>query len=68
MSTVTAIIYDLAQSRVGGKDLGAQNVSGDLTGFAGVKLDIEGHRPRRFRLLYRQVDEAMREIMAVRRA
>lgn len=48
-----------------GKELGARNVSGDLTGLARVKFDVPGQRPLRFRLVYRQLDDTTREIIAI---
>lgn len=60
-----AILDDLAHGRVVGKELGARNVSGDLTGLARVKFDVPGQKPQRFRLVYRQLDEVTREIVAI---
>lgn len=56
---------DLAHGRVRGRLLGARDVSGDLTGLARVKFDVPGQRPARFRLIYRQVDEATRDVIAI---
>lgn len=60
-----AIVDDLAHGRVIGKTLGQRNVNGDLTGLARVKFDVAGHRPQRFRLVYRQLDDTTREIIAI---
>lgn len=65
VAAALAIIDDLAHGRVVGKELGTRNVSGDLTGLARVKFDVPGQRPQRFRLIYRQLDEATREIVAI---
>jgi len=59
------ILDDLAHGRVIGKLLGDRHVSGDLTGLARVKFDVGGQRPQRFRLVYRQVDERTRDVLAV---
>lgn len=59
------ILDDLAHARVRGKQLGSRNVSGDLTGLARVKFDVAGKRPQRFRLIYRQVDERTRDVIAI---
>lgn len=60
-----AIADDLAHGRVIGKELGDRHVSGNLTGFARVKFDVPGQRPQRFRLIYRQLDDITREIIAI---
>ena len=65
VAAAAAAIDDLAHGRVLGKSLGARDVSGDLTGIARVKFDIPGQRPQRFRLLYRQLDDTTREVIAV---
>ncbi len=65
VTAAESIIDDLAHGRVVGKDLGQRRVSGDLTGLARVKFDVPGSQPPRFRLLYRQIDEASREIVAI---
>jgi hypothetical protein len=53
------------KGRVIGKLLGDRHVSGDLTGLARVKFDVAGQRPQRFRLVYRQVDERTRDVLAI---
>lgn len=65
VAAAAAIIEDLAHGRVIGKGLGKRNVSGDLTGLARVKFDVQGRRPQRFRVVYRQLDEATREVLAI---
>ena len=65
VAAAAAIVDDLAHGRVVGKELGDRNVSGDLTGLARVKFDIGGQRPQRFRLIYRQLDDTTREIIAI---
>ena len=65
VAAAAAIIDDLAHGRVVGKELGDRNVGGDLTGLARVKFDIGGQRPQRFRLIYRQLDDTTREIIAI---
>lgn len=65
VTAATSIIDDLAHGRVVGKELGERNISGDLTGLARVKFDTPGSRPERFRLVYRQVDQRTREIVAI---
>ncbi len=60
-----AIVEDLARGSVTGKELGDRHVSGDLTGLARVKFDAPGQRPQRFRLIYRQVDVDIREVVAI---
>lgn len=65
VAAAAAIVDDLAHGRAVGKELGDRNVSGDLTGLARVKFDVSGHRPQRFRLVYRQLDDATREIVAI---
>lgn len=37
----------------------------DTSHLARVKFDVPGQRPQRFRLVYRQLDEATREILAI---
>lgn len=59
------VIEDLAHGRVTGKLLGQRHVSGDLTGLARVKFDTPGRRPPRFRLIYQQVDEHTRHVVAI---
>ena len=65
VAAAVAIADDLAHGRVVGKELGVRNVSGDLTGLARVKFDVPGQRPQRFRLVYRQLEEATREVLAI---
>ncbi|MHB2023357.1 MAG: hypothetical protein ACYCO3_08515 [Mycobacteriales bacterium] len=48
-----------------GKGLGLRHVSGDLTGLARVKFDVPGRRPPRFRLVYRQIDDSTRAVLAM---
>lgn len=48
-----------------GKLLGDRDVSGDLTGLARVKFDIANQRPLRFRVIYRQVNEKTRDVVAI---
>lgn len=59
-----AIVDDLAYGRVRGKGLGERHVTADLTGLARVKFDVAGHRPERFRLVYRETGPT-REILAI---
>ena len=65
VAAALAITEDLAHGRVVGKQLGDRNISGELTGLARVKFDVPGRRPQRFRLVYRQLDDTTREIVAV---
>jgi hypothetical protein len=65
LAAAEAIIDDLAHGRVIGKLLGDRHVSGDLTGLARVKFDVAGQRPQRFRLVYRQVDDKTRDVLAI---
>ena len=65
VAAAASIIDDLAHGRVSGKPLGMRHVSGDLSGLARVKFDIPDWRPPRFRLVYRQIGESTREILAV---
>lgn len=55
----------ISQGRVIGRLLVDRHVSGDLTGLARVKFDVPGQRPQRFRVVYRQVDERTREVVAI---
>lgn len=64
LDAAQAIVDDLARGRVRGKMLGDRRVSGDLTGLARVNFDVPG-RPQRFRVVYRQVDDAARHVIAV---
>lgn len=65
LDAAQAILDDLAHGRVTGKLLGDRQVSGDLTGLARVKFDVAGQRPQRFRLVYGQVDERTRDVLAI---
>jgi len=65
VAAAAAIADDLAHGRVVGKQLGDRNISGDLSELARVKFDVANQRPQRFRLVYRQLDDATREIVAV---
>jgi len=59
------IFDDLAHGRVTGKLLGTRQISGDLTSLARVKFDLSERRPQRFRLLYRELNDAILEIIAI---
>jgi len=48
-----------------GKALGDRNVTGNLSGLFRVKFDLAGHRPERFRLVYRHVGAELGEIVVV---
>jgi len=65
LDAAQAILDDLAYGRVTGKALGARHISGDLTGLARVKFDTPDQRPQRFRLLYRQVNLATLDVLAI---
>lgn len=66
LDAAQAILDDLAHGRVRGKLLGSRNVSGDLTGLARVKFDLPDKQPLRFRLVYREVEEATaRHVLAI---
>lgn len=65
VAAAVAIVDDLAHGRVVGKELGDRRVSADLTGLARVKFDVACQRPQRFRLVYRQLDDTTREILAI---
>jgi mRNA-degrading endonuclease RelE of RelBE toxin-antitoxin system len=66
LDAARAALDDLAHGRVTGKLLGRRHVSGDLTGLARVKFDLPGHRPPRFRLVYRPgTDAHTLEIIAI---
>ncbi len=67
LDAAQTVLDDLAHGRVTGKDLGDRNVSGDLTGLARVKFDLPDERPQRFRVVYRQVDAATRDVVAIGR-
>lgn len=60
-------IEDLADGRVVGKRLGARPGTGDLSGLARVKFDVPGGRRQRFRLVYRDVDDDVREVVTIGR-
>jgi len=64
-SSHLAIADDLAHGRAIGKEHSDRQVSGNLTGFARVKFDVPGQRPQRFRLIYRQLDDITREVVAI---
>ncbi|HET7388158.1 MAG TPA: hypothetical protein VFJ19_16005 [Nocardioidaceae bacterium] len=65
LDAAQAIVDDLGQGRVRGKLLGERHVSGNLTGLARVKFDVPGRRPQRFRVVYREVDERTRHVIAI---
>lgn len=65
LDAAQSILDDLAYGRVTGKLLGDRHISGDLTGLARVKFDIAGQRPQRFRLVYRQIEDHTREVLAI---
>lgn len=65
IAAARAVLEDLAHGRVTGKQLGTRRVSGDLTGLARVKSDVPGSEPPRFRLLYADVDAAIRGVLAI---
>lgn len=67
LGAAQAILDDLTYGRVTGKRLGERNVTGDLTGLARVKFDDPGHRPQRFRVVYREVDDSTLDIIAIGR-
>ena len=67
VAAAAAIVDDLALGRVMGKELGHRNISGDLSGLYRVKFDVAGQRPQRFRLVYRQLDDTTRELVAIGR-
>lgn len=67
LDAAQTVLDDLAYGRVTGKALGDRNVSGDLTGLARVKFDHPDQRPQRFRLVYQQVDDARRDVIAIGR-
>lgn len=58
---------DLAHGRVVGKRLGARPGVGDLSGLSRVKFDVPGRGRQRFRLVYRDVDDDTREVVAIGR-
>lgn len=57
---------DLAHGRVIGKALGNRHVSGDLTGLASGTFDVPDSRTRRFRLVYGDLDDQTRGVVAIR--
>lgn len=65
VAAAVAISDDLAHGRVIGKELADRHVTGDLTGLARIKFDVPGHRPQRFRLVYRELGDSIREIVAI---
>jgi hypothetical protein len=65
LDAAQAVLDDLAHGRVTGKKLGDRNVSGDLTGLARVKFDAPGERPQRFRVVYRQINDTARDVLAI---
>lgn len=65
LDAAQAILDDLAHGRVTGKALGRRNVSGDLSGLARIKFDAGDRRPQRFRVVYRDLDEHTRDILAI---
>jgi hypothetical protein len=65
VAAARSALDDLAHGRVRGKQLGARRVSGDLHGLARVKFDVPGSASPRFRLLYADVDEATRAVLAI---
>jgi len=56
---------DLAHGRVTGKRLGERHVTGDLTGLASVKFDVQASPTRRFRLVYADIDTNTRGVLAI---
>jgi hypothetical protein len=65
LDVVPTLLDDLAYGRITGKVLGDRRVSGDLSGLARVKFDILGQRPEGFRLVYRQIGENVRDVLAI---
>lgn len=59
------VLDDLAYGRVTGKLLGSRYVTGDLTGYASVKFDVPGSPTRRFRLVYGNIDNETRGVLAI---
>jgi hypothetical protein len=60
-----AAATDVEFGRRRGKALGDRKVTGDLGGLFRVKFDLPGHRPERFRLVYRHVGAELVEILIV---
>jgi len=50
---------------VTGKRLGERHVTGDLTGLASVKFDVQASPTRRFRLVYADIDTNTRGVLAI---
>lgn len=65
LDAAQAIIDDLPTDGCGASYSVSRTSSGDLTGLARVKFDIPSRRPQRFRLIYRQVDEGTRHVLAI---
>jgi hypothetical protein len=65
LDVVPTLFEDLAYGRITGKVLGDRRVSGDLSGLARVKFDVHGQRPEGFRLVYRQVGDDVRDVLAI---
>ena len=65
LDVVPTLLEDLAYGRITGKVLGDRRVSGDLSGLARVKFDVVGQRPKGFRLVYRQVGDDVRDVLAI---
>lgn len=65
MNAARATLDDLAHGRVTGKLLGVRHVSGDLTGLASVKFDVPGSPTRPFRLVYGDLQEKTRGVVAI---
>ncbi len=56
---------DVEYGRRRDKALGERHVTGNLSGLFRVKFDLAGHRPERFRLVYRHVGSELVEIVVV---
>ena len=65
LDAAQAILGDLASGRVTGKQLGERSINGDLTGLARAKFDTSDQRPQRFRVVYRELDDTTRDILAI---
>ena len=65
LDVVPTLLEDLAYGRITGKVLGDRRVSGDLSGLARVKFDVLGQRPEGSRLVYRQIGDDVRDVLAV---
>lgn len=59
------MLDDLAYGRVTDKLLGSRYVAGNLTGYASVKFDVPGSPTRRFRLVYGNIDNETRGVLAI---